>query len=268
MSSQSKVTESTKGRAIRRLLDHRRFAHALDIIEYKEYKISRQIPMLPTATGDGPETSETSGNVRSYDNWTWIAICPVKLTIPISTLDSAPRRVCNFDSVTDRDSNMDKAEANEVFPKLSSEKIKAGIFDGPQVRKLINDKNFINNMTAIEKCAWEEFVWSVRIFLGNRKSDGYIQHVEQLLIHFQQLGCNKSIKLHYIHSRLDHFLENLAVLSEEQGKRFHQDIRNMEERYQGCCNLNILADYCWSIQNSTPNTPHARKSYKRKFTSE
>jgi hypothetical protein len=30
-----------------------------------------------------------------------------------------------------------------------------------------------------------------------------------------------------------HFLQNLGELSEEQGERMHQDLRFMEERYQG-----------------------------------
>lgn len=120
-------------------------------------------------------------------------------------------------------------------------------------------------MTAIEKCAWEKFVWVVRIFLGNRKSDGYIQHVEQMLIHFQQLGCHMSVKLHYLYSHLDYFPENLGDLSKKQRERFHQDIRTIEERYQGYWNVNMMANYCWSIQNSSFNTPHARKSYKKNF---
>ncbi|GBP69942.1 hypothetical protein EVAR_85710_1 [Eumeta japonica] len=57
-----------------------------------------------------------------------------------------------------------------------------------------------------------------------------------LLVHFQQLGRNTSIKLHYFYSHLDYFPENLGDLNEEKGERFHQDIRAMEERYQGYCN--------------------------------
>ena len=41
-----------------------------------------------------------------------------------------------------------------------------------------------------------------------------------------------SIKLYYLHSHLDRFPENLGDYSEEQGERFHQDIRTMEARYQ------------------------------------
>ena len=40
-----------------------------------------------------------------------------------------------------------------------------------------------------------------------------------------------SIKVHFLQSHLDRFPENLGDFSEEQGKRFHQDIKVMEERY-------------------------------------
>lgn len=41
-----------------------------------------------------------------------------------------------------------------------------------------------------------------------------------------------NLKLHYLHSHLDHFPENLEDYNEEQGQRFHQDISVMESRYQ------------------------------------
>ena len=42
-----------------------------------------------------------------------------------------------------------------------------------------------------------------------------------------------SFKLHFLNSQLDYFPENLGAVSEEQGERFHQDIKEMERRYQG-----------------------------------
>ncbi|KZC13392.1 hypothetical protein WN55_05943, partial [Dufourea novaeangliae] len=36
-----------------------------------------------------------------------------------------------------------------------------------------------------------------------------------------------------LYSHLDHFPSNLGDYSKEQGERFHQDIRVMDERYQG-----------------------------------
>ena len=40
-----------------------------------------------------------------------------------------------------------------------------------------------------------------------------------------------SFKLHFLKSHLDYFPENLGVVSEEQGERFHQDIKEMKRRY-------------------------------------
>jgi hypothetical protein len=34
-----------------------------------------------------------------------------------------------------------------------------------------------------------------------------------------------SAKVHYLHSHLDRFPENLGGLSEEQDERFHQDVK-------------------------------------------
>ena len=50
---------------------------------------------------------------------------------------------------------------------------------------------------------------------------------------FCDLGCKMSIKLHYINSHLDQFPENLGDVSEEQGERFHQDLKTIDDCYQG-----------------------------------
>ena len=55
----------------------------------------------------------------------------------------------------------------EKFPNISYDKIKAGIFDGPQIRKLINDKEFTNTMNILEKNAWLSFIDLIKNFLGN-----------------------------------------------------------------------------------------------------
>ena len=38
-----------------------------------------------------------------------------------------------------------------VVQALSTEKLRSGIFDGPQIRRLMNDKRFVLSMTAVEK---------------------------------------------------------------------------------------------------------------------
>ena len=116
------------------------------------------------------------------------------------------------------------------LPGLTMEKLKAGIFDGPQSRQLINDPHFITSMNEIESCAWSSFVLVVKNSLGNKKAENYTQLVEDRLFYFNRLGCNMSVKVHYLHSHLDLFPENVGELSEEQGERFHQDIKTIEAR--------------------------------------
>ena len=119
------------------------------------------------------------------------------------------------------------------FPALTTEKLKAGIFDGPQIRRLLNDNKFLLTMTPSEKNAWISFSAVTKNFLGNFKAPNYRDLVKDRLTSFQQLGCNMSVKVHFLHSHLDYFPENLGEMSEEQGERFHQDLKTMEKRYQG-----------------------------------
>lgn len=152
-----------------------------------------------------------------------------------------------------------------AFPKLSYDKIKAGVFDGPQIRLLVRDKKFVEVMNNQEKVAWLSFVAVIQNFLGNTKAENYQVLVATMLSAFRDLGCNMSIKLHFLHAHLDEFPGNLGAVSDEQGERFHQDLKTMEHRYQGRWDKVMMADYCWSIMRDCPEEVHKRKSYKRKF---
>jgi len=49
--------------------------------------------------------------------------------------------------------------------------------------------------------------------------------------HFNNLGSNMSLKVHFLHSHLDYFSKcNLGSVSEEQDKKF-QNIKEMKRRY-------------------------------------
>jgi len=52
------------------------------------------------------------------------------------------------------------------------------------------------------------------------------------------MGCNMSLKILFLESRMDFFPENLSEVSD----RFHQDIMTMEKRYQGKWTSGMLAD--------------------------
>ena len=95
-------------------------------------------------------------------------------------------------------------------------------------------------------------------FFGNKKADNYIELVEELLLSLQDLGYRMSIKVPYLHSHLSEISARLGDVNEEQGERFHQDVKVKEERYQGRWNCNMMADYCWSLMRDAPYTVHKR----------
>ena len=41
-----------------------------------------------------------------------------------------------------------------AFPKLFFDKIKAGVFDGPQIRILVRDEEFVNKINDKERAAF------------------------------------------------------------------------------------------------------------------
>ena len=91
------------------------------------------------------------------------------------------------------------------MPGVSIEKLKAGIFDGPQIRELINDSKFTDSLNNAERKAWSSYVKVVRNFRGKHTADNYPEIVKDMLTNFQKLGCNMSMKLHFLHSHLDRF---------------------------------------------------------------
>ena len=74
-----------------------------------------------------------------------------------------------------------------------------------------------------------------------------------------------SIKMHYLFSHMDRFPENLGSMSDEQGEKFHQDIKEMESRYQGRGDAVMMADYCWTLKRDLLTIQYSRTSTKRKF---
>jgi hypothetical protein len=74
-----------------------------------------------------------------------------------------------------------------------------------------------------------------------------------------------SLKLHFLASHLDYFPPNLGAVSEEQGERFHQDLKDVERCYQGRWDVNMMANYCWSIAHDDGLIEHSTTSRTYKF---
>ena len=70
------------------------------------------------------------------------------------------------------------------FPKLTFEKVKAGVFIGPQIRQLLKDQQFEAVLSDKEKATWQSFEKVSNGFLGKFKicklqrsctrSDGFV----------------------------------------------------------------------------------------------
>ena len=119
---------------------------------------------------------------------------------------------------------------HQKFQQGKMEKIKACIFDGPQIKELIKDTSFDDALNPAELFAWLPLKSAVANFLGNHRSSQYQNLVDELMENFRQIGARMSVKMHFLQSDLDYFLENWGDLN---GDRFHQYISDIEKRYSG-----------------------------------
>ena len=76
----------------------------------------------------------------------------------------------------------------DLFPQLSEAKVNAGIFVGPQIKKIIECDEFAKKLSRKEEAAWNSFVAVVRGFLGNHKAENYEQLVQDLIKKLFQNG--------------------------------------------------------------------------------
>lgn len=147
-----------------------------------------------------------------------------------------------------------------MFSELTAAKINAGVFTGPQVHKILNDESFYNRPPENHREALTALKNVVENFLGNVKAPNYVELVENMLQKYKGIGANMSLKMHFLNSHLDDFVENLGAYSDQHGERFHQDIKTMEKRYRGKNYKHMLGDHCWRLIREASDTKWSRKS--------
>lgn len=146
-----------------------------------------------------------------------------------------------------------------TLPGRSKEKLKAEIFVGPKIWKMIRDNDFLASVTR------HAFVDLVNILLGDRKADNYTELLNELFTSFEFHDCNNSIKIYFLLIYLDISTKNLGNV--EQWEGFYQEIKVMEECYLGPWDEHMMADYCYSLKRDIPDLNHSRNARKRKFPS-
>jgi hypothetical protein len=117
------------------------------------------------------------------------------------------------------------------FPNLSDAKIKEGIFIGLQIRELMQDKQFDEDLNETEGNVWLSFKRICNDLLGNHKATDYQDVVQDLVTPYQAMGCNIE-SIFWSHTWI-FFPQKILVKSVmKHSERFHQDIMVMEKRYQ------------------------------------
>ena len=124
-------------------------------------------------------------------------------------------------------------EKKSIYTHFNALIIFTRVFAGSQILKLVIDKGFLKKLNPVEKRAWLSFISFCEEFLGNKRSANYIDVVNEFLEAYGEMGCNISIKTHFLDSHLGFFPENLGQLSDEQGERFHQEILAIEKHFEG-----------------------------------
>jgi hypothetical protein len=145
---------------------------------------------------------------------------------------------------------------HEEFQRLTAEKTKAGVFIGPQIKKLFQHRHIEYILSANEKTAWKSFQNVSTGLLGNVKAANIRQLVDDLLNSYEKLGCNMSFKLHFLHSYLDVFPPNCGAVSDKHGECFHQDILAMEQSYKSTWSAIMLANYCWTVKRDVSDAEY------------
>jgi len=81
-----------------------------------------------------------------------------------------------------------------MFPNVSDTKINEGIFIGPQIREMMQDKWLDEYLNETERNAWLSFKRIFKDFLGNHKAANYRDVVQDLLTSYKAMECNMSRK--------------------------------------------------------------------------
>lgn len=98
----------------------------------------------------------------------------------------------------------------------------AGVLDGPDIRKLIMDKEFNDLLYPNELVAWDCVKNVIEHCLGVNRTEHFRVYINDLIQAFETLQVHMSLKIHFLHFHLDRFEQQIPTESDEHGEKFHQ----------------------------------------------
>ena len=105
----------------------------------------------------------------------------------------------------DRDGDGFKFLKDFFGAEKTDAKLKAGVFVGPEIRKLMQNEEFGARLNPLELAAWNAMKSVVVDFLGSHRHEKYPDVVDRMLKAYEQLGASMSLKMHFLHSHLISF---------------------------------------------------------------
>lgn len=157
-------------------------------------------------------------------------------------------------------------ESRTVLLKMfgkSEAKITGAVYNGPEIRELFKNKELENTLSEELKEALTNLKLVCENFLGNKRAENYRELINNLMKSYKELGCRITVKMHSLICHLDLFPENCGAMSDEQGERFHQTLKHIEEAYKGKNMAHALGKYCSELIRYEKKE-HNRKSPKKK----
>ena len=111
----------------------------------------------------------------------------------------------NFVKAMDRDGDCFKFLKDFFGAEKTDAKLKAGVFVGPKIRKLMQNEEFGARLNPLQLVAWNAMKSVVVNFMGSHRHEKYPDIVDSILKAYEQLGDRMSLKIHFLHSHLISF---------------------------------------------------------------
>ena len=106
----------------------------------------------------------------------------------------------NFVKAMDRDGDGFKFLKDFLGAEKTDAKFKAGVFVGPEIRKLMQNEEFGARLNPLELAAWNAMKSVVVNFLGSHHHEKYPDIAYSMLKAYEQLGARVSLKIPFLHS--------------------------------------------------------------------
>ena len=129
----------------------------------------------------------------------------------------------------------------QKFDQKSMDKIKAGLFDGPEIRKLVKYHDFHDTLNPLQLSIW----LAITIIIEDDLSIIAQGYIDELMENFNKLGVRMSLKMHFLYAHLDYFKQK------KEDDLWIEQIT--DKRYRGRWNVEFMADCCWSLLKDNLN---------------